>query len=211
MTSQDVISFKQTPIKIINDKETLEVFQDENLMNVVKFLRRGPMSITDLVKAFNEVGEEKSDKTIYRYLHKLIRTKLVAKAGKRVTSVKEDELVSETIYLRTAKAFITIAPLEGKEFVKGIECPIWASIRLLLQDFYGKQIDPEKFNKFINHLDKTKDKLVIDLFKKAESKTLDKIAELDWNGMNMILQYVGWLVLAKEMEISSELQKVMID
>lgn len=206
MVSQEVITYKQVPVKMISDIETLELFQDENLMYVVKFLRNGPMSISDLEKAFKDIGEEKSDKTIYRYLHKLIKAKLVAKAGKRVSSLKEDDLISETIYLRTAKAFITVNPVDTRECTDGPECPVWEVSRLLIGQIYGKEGDPKKFSKVVNEFDRIKDEMVINLFKKADEETLDKIAALDWGGINHILQFVGWLALSTKKDIGADIR-----
>ncbi|NHJ41076.1 MAG: ArsR family transcriptional regulator, partial [Asgard group archaeon] len=77
---QDVITFRQQPVKYIKDKETLEIFKKDHYKHVLKFLQKGPMTITDLMEAFEKLGEdfEKSDKSIYRYLKDLIKAKLVA-------------------------------------------------------------------------------------------------------------------------------------
>ena len=207
MVSQEVITYRQKPVKIIRDLDTLEFFRDENLMRVIKFLRNGPMSIQDLEKAFKEVGDEKSDKTIYRYLHKLIQAKLVAKAGKRVTSANEDDLISETIYLRTAKAFITITPIDLRECQGGPECAVWEVTRLLMGQLLGNTGDPDKFSKFASNLDKEKDELVIKLFENADDETLDKIADLDWSGINHVLQFAGWLAISNQIDIPADLRK----
>ena len=207
MTSQEVITYKQKPVRIIRDEETLEYFKDENLMYVIKFLKDGPMSIQDLEKAFKRIGEEKSDKTIYRYLHKLIQGKLVAKAGKRVTSVKEDDLVSETIYLRTAKAFITVMPIDIRECKGGEECPVWEVTRLLLGQLLGSKGDKKKFADFATSIDRDKDDLVINLFENADEETLDKIADLDWQGINHVLQFAGWLAICTKKDILKELKE----
>ncbi|HUU78063.1 MAG TPA: hypothetical protein VMX55_06920 [candidate division Zixibacteria bacterium] len=207
MTSQEVITYRQKPVKIIRDNKTLEFFRDENLMYVIKFLKNGPMSIQDLENAFTNIGVEKSDKTIYRYLHKLIQAKLVAKAGKRVSSVKEDDLVSETIYLRTAKAFITVQPIDLRECKGSADCPVWEVTRILIGQLIGNSGDAEKFAEFASSVDREKDEIVIKLFESADEDTLDKIADLDWQGINHVLQFAGWLALSTKMDIGKELRK----
>jgi len=209
MESQDVITFRQIPVKIINDADTLEFFKDPNLKLVVAFLKRGPMTITDLERLFKKKGNEKSDKSIYRYLHKLIQAKIVAKAGKRVTSTDEENLASETLYTRTAKAFITVMPVdESRDCGLGAECPVWEASRLLLSQIFGNEGDKKKFAEFANWLDKEKDKMAIDLFENADEETLEKVANLDWEGINYVLQFVGWFAIISQQDIKSKLNEI---
>ena len=83
LVAQDIISYEQETIKIMTD-EMMEVYEDKNLMNVIKFLRAGPRTINDLIKDFDEIGESKSDKSIYRYIKQLIESNIVAKAGPKI-------------------------------------------------------------------------------------------------------------------------------
>jgi len=209
MESQDVITFRQIPVKIINDEKTLSFFMDPNLKSVVSFLKKGPMTISDLERLFKEKGNEKSDKSIYRYLHKLIQAKIVAKAGKRVTSTDEENLASETLYTRSAKAFITVQPVdESRDCGLGAECPVWEATRLLLSQLLGNTGDKAKFAEFANRLDKEKDKLAIQLFENADEETLEKIANLDWQGINYVLQFVGWFALIAEQDVKADIEKI---
>jgi hypothetical protein len=209
MESQDVITFRQTPVKIINDEKTLNYFTDPNLKLVVSFLKKGPMTITDLERLFKKKGNEKSDKSIYRYLHKLIQARIVAKAGKRVTSTDADNLSSETLYMRTAKAFITVMPVdESRDCGLGSECPVWEASRLLLSQIYGSNGDKAKFAEFANWLDKEKDKLAIKLFESADEETLEKVANLDWEGINYVLQFVGWFAIASQVDVKAKLKEI---
>ena len=211
MVSQEVVTYKQKPVKIIKDTKTLKVFHDENLMMVLKFLKKGPKSIQDLVENFKTYGDEKSDKTIYRYLHKLIQVKLVAKAGKRVTSVDEEDLMSETIYLRTAKAFITVSPIDDRECKGSEECPVWEATRLLVGQNFNNTGDKKAFAKFATDLDRKIDNLVIQMFESADEETLDKIADLDWSGINHVMQFSGWLALSTKKDLKTELEKIYED
>lgn len=207
MVSQEAITYKQKPVKIIKDQETLKIFHDENLMTVLKFLKKGPCSIQDLVDKFKKNDDEKSDKTIYRYLHKLIQVKLVAKAGKRVTS-NEDDIISETIYMRSAKAFITVYPMDERECKGGEECPVWEAIRSLIGPFFDGQGDKKSFSELASKLDRDIDNLIIEMFENADDETLDKIADLDWSGINHVMQFAGWLAINSKMDIRKELEKV---
>ena len=134
---------------------------------VLKFLQRGPMSIADLEESFASLGKkfERSDKSIYRYLKELINRKLVVKGGKRVRK-DADEMKTETIFMRTAIAFITVTPIDDRD-CKGDElCPVWEGVRLLLEEQHNKKIDAKKFAAFANKLDQKMD----DLVKRATEK-----------------------------------------
>lgn len=204
--SKDVITFKQKPVLIIRDEETLEVFSDENLSLVLKFLIKGPLSIEDLEKNFKRYGEEKSDKSIYRYLNKLIEKKLVAKAGKRITSKNADDLTSETIYSRTAIAFITVAPVDKHVDAKeGEYGEVWIATKLLLEEFFGKKADSNEFLEFATKLDEEKDDLVIKLFENASDETLERVAKLNYMGVNFVLQFVGWLASISQSDLRTEI------
>ncbi|NHJ86521.1 MAG: hypothetical protein FK734_13735 [Asgard group archaeon] len=211
MESQDVITFKQRPVMVVSDDKRLEYFYDENLMHVLKFLKKGPMTITDLENEFKKIKDEKSDKSIYRYLSKLIKATLVAKAGKRITSVNEDNLSSETVYMRSAKAFIMIRPLDEKGCGKGADCPVWEATRFLLGKLYGGkklQDKAKEFSEFGIELDRQKDQLAIDLFETADEETLDKISALDWDGINYVLQFVSWFGLISQRDVKADLDKL---
>ena len=163
-------------------------------------------SLAVLPKSFKRIDEEKSDKSIYRYLSKLIDVKLVAKAGKRITSKNSEELISETIYIRTAIAFITVAPIDKHVNAKeGDACHVWIASKNLLEDFFGKKADTKEFLNFATKLDKQKDELVIKLFENANEKTLEKIADLNYSDVNFVLQFVGWLATSTKMDLEKEL------
>ena len=105
--SQDIISYKQKIILIIEENIMNKMKSEENLYHIIKSLRKGPMTVNELVDKFKEDGIKKSDKSIYRYLKTLIEYKMVARAGKRIASHDEKDLQSETIYIRTSRIFIT--------------------------------------------------------------------------------------------------------
>lgn len=207
---KNVVTFKQKPVIIIRDKETLDLFKDENLGYVLKFLRKEPMTIGDLEESFRKAGIEKSDKSIYRYLHKLLKVKLVAKAGKRITSKTSDNLTSETIYTRSAIAFITVAPVAEPGTDSKKNNSVWDATRLLLSEHFGKNASEKEFVKFANKLDKDRDQLVVNLFENATEETLEKVAQLDYQGINFLLQYIGWLAILPEQDIAKDLEQIFV-
>lgn len=210
LEKQDVITFKQQPVKFIKDKPTLEIFRKEHYKYVLKFLHKGPMTITDLMEAFEKLGEdfEKSDKSIYRYLKDLIKAKLVAKAGKRIIQNSSSEISTETIFIRTAIVFITITPVDDRGCEGNELCPVWEAIRILLEEHLDKKYDPKKFATYLNKVDKNRDNLVIKIFENAKEENLEKIANLDYMGVNFVLQFVGWLAIISEEDIAGKLKKL---
>ena len=74
--SQDIISYKQSVIKIIDEDIMHKMKSEENLYRIIKLLRKGPMTVNELVAKFAERGVKKSDKSIYRYLKTFNRIKL---------------------------------------------------------------------------------------------------------------------------------------
>ncbi|MCE7745859.1 MAG: hypothetical protein GPJ52_12070 [Candidatus Heimdallarchaeota archaeon] len=209
MESQDVITYTQKIVKVIDDEKTTKVIQDENLFPVLKYLQKGPMTIMDLVSIFKKSGEEKSDKTIYRYLHTLIKAKLVAKAGKRIISITEDELKSETLYMRTAKAFIFPEALKHDPNIseKGF-CPVFDAVRFLLKPvFDGKTLDSDCLQKFLFKIDQNRDDLLVELFTNIEDSTIREINELNWRELEYCLNYTSWAALAAKVDLKKELAK----
>jgi len=209
MESQDVITYTQKIVKVIDDEKTTKVIQDENLFPVLKYLQKGPMTIMDLVSIFKKSGEEKSDKTIYRYLHTLIKAKLVAKAGKRIISITEDELKSETLYMRTAKAFIFPEALKHDPNIseKGF-CPVFDAARFLLKPVTGgKTLDSDCFQKLLFKIDQERDDLLVELFKNIEDSTIREINELNWRELEYCLNYTSWAALAAKVDLKKELAK----
>lgn len=209
MDSQDVITYTQKIVKVIEDDKTAKVIRDENLFPVLKYLQKGPMTIMDLVTFFKKSGEEKSDKTIYRYLHTLIKAKLVAKAGKRIISITEDELKSETLYMRTAKAFIFPESLKHDlEFYEQGFCPVFDAARLLLKPVLdGKTLDGDCFQKFLFKIDQDRDDLLVELFKNIEDSSIREINELKWRELEYCLNYTSWAALAAKIDMKKELAK----
>ncbi len=206
--SQDIISYKQK-VSIVPDEQIMRrVFSDENLMLIVKALRKGPMTVLDLVEEFKAEGIKKSDKSVYRYLKDLIECKLVARAGKRITSVTEKDLQSETIYIRTAKFFLT-GGLKHKEGKLGVEKTkkLFDLIFVILNKRYPEKITTvEGVKTLLNKFDVKKDKLLVDLLENADEEVFQKESELDWGLVQYLLEYVGWLALLLEGNIDKEIE-----
>ncbi|MFX0016731.1 MAG: hypothetical protein ACFFB2_18905, partial [Promethearchaeota archaeon] len=97
-TPQDAISFKQRFVKVLRGKEA-EVWNNEKLVQVIKILQKGPMTLNEISAAYRIKGEKKSDITLYRYLNTLEKLKLVVPGGKRVSMNEKNQLKSQTLYV----------------------------------------------------------------------------------------------------------------
>jgi len=110
--------FKPDGIRIIRDQKLIEFFEDENYSIILNVLREKPMTVKELTKRYNEyvteIGTKKrltqdrileglrTDKTMYRYIKKLTKAKLITPAGQRMVIGKT---ATEVLYTRTAKIF----------------------------------------------------------------------------------------------------------
>lgn len=207
--SQDIISYKQKIIQIIDDEIMYNMKYEENLYLIIKLLRKGPMTVNELVTKFEEHGIKKSDKSIYRYLKTLIDYKLVARAGKRITSQNEKDLQSETIYIRTSRIFIT-DNLKHKEEKLGEEKTkkLFELIYAILNRRYPDKItSPDGIMKLLKKFDKNKNELTVDLLENSTDTIFQQEAELDWDLVEYFLEYIGWIALMLEFNVEEEIEK----
>ncbi|MFX0050909.1 MAG: hypothetical protein ACFE8U_06390 [Candidatus Hermodarchaeota archaeon] len=196
---QDAITYTQDLIKEISDLNTIKLFEDKNLMLVLKFLRtKSSMTVKDLEDSFAEVGEKKSDKSIYRYLKKLEEADLVVPAGKRVFPSDKKKIATQTLYMRTAKIFFPIKTPEAESFEeqerqhkKKIEV-IGAMIG---NHFQNKLKSADCLDKLITKISSEKIRLSQKLFQEADTTTASMISELEWDCIVSVLETIGLLVL----------------
>ena len=200
--SQDAITYRQELLKIIRDEDAAKQFEDRNLFLVLKFLRKGPMTLEDLVIAFKEANDEKSDKTIYRYLNKLGKTSLVARAGKRISTNEENQITTQTLYTRTAKVFFNAITHKCREEYKNHEEKkerMIKAIGILVGQRFNKRKGFEVILKaLLTKIDNRKQELLEELVGTANEEALDCIADLDWKEINYVLESVVLLALLNE-------------
>jgi hypothetical protein len=205
-----MITYKQKVVKVPDEKTLRKMASDENLMLIITALRKGPMTVKELVKEFEEkTGKAKSDKSVYRYLKELIELKIVARAGKRITSVDEENLQTETIYIRTAKLFLTgnmkhKSEKLGKEKVDQLMDVIQS---LLAERYRDKIKSKEGIHNLLLKFDEEKERLLVEVLENANEKTLEKISQVDWKLIDYLVEYTGWLALVLELNIEEEIEK----
>lgn len=199
MVHQDVITFEPERIKIIYDKKINEVLLDPNHIPIIRVLRKGPMTVREIEKAYVEEAkrsdeiEAKSDKTIYRYLKVLEKADLVVPAGQRVVIGKT---ATETLFSRTAEAFIT-----GQSEQEYWSCDTGKELsdnmaQMLSKLIGGKKADTNCIVKFMNEFDAVGNKYIIGLLEEADDEMIDLITGLDWAYKDKVLNYVSFFAIA---------------
>ncbi len=195
---EDAITGKQILFLEITDKDVLTLFQDENLMQILTFLRSTPyMTVKDLEVSFKTIGNEKSTKSIYRYLKKLEEGKLVLPAGKRVKASPNEKLKTETLYMRTAKMFFPkMEETEPDPEVKLQHETFDNVLSKLLGDHLGLTINSVKeLGTLAKELKLSMFESSTTLLKSADEETANLISTLDWNSVNHLINTLGLLTL----------------
>jgi len=106
---QDIITYDPPPVKIIRNRDTINLFYIPNYYIIIIALRQQPMTVRDLKQAFKDYAKKYGGikpigvKSIYRYLKALEEAGLVAPAGQRVVPGK---MVNETLFARTGQIFL---------------------------------------------------------------------------------------------------------
>ncbi|MFX0185452.1 MAG: hypothetical protein ACFE95_20405, partial [Candidatus Hodarchaeota archaeon] len=196
---QDAITYTQDLIKEISDLNTIKLFEDKNLMLVLKFLRtKSSMTVKDLEESFTKVGEKKSDKSIYRYLKKLEEADLVVQAGKRVFPSDKKKIATQTLYMRTAKIFFPIKKPETEvsdeqqqQHKKKIEV-IGSIIGNHLQT---KMSSADCLDNLISKIYSERMRLSQKLFQEADNNVASLISQLEWKCIESVLETVSLLAL----------------
>ncbi|GAH31585.1 unnamed protein product [marine sediment metagenome] len=168
------------------------------------FLRRilnhkGPLTISNILDEFRDDKNEKSVKTIYRYLGKLTDKDMITKCGKRVYENNK----SDTLYGITAKFFLIgvetnpFTDSEDEDMIK-IRKTLVDFISIVLQNnFEGKEIDVECFEKKIMEWYAISNSELIKNIETATEEAINKVmtAEMTADSGRFLMDVVFWLGL----------------
>ncbi|MCK5184231.1 MAG: ArsR family transcriptional regulator, partial [Candidatus Heimdallarchaeota archaeon] len=77
MAFRDIITNQQKVVQVFTGDEIEELLSETNHRQVLHFLFKGPLTVEELEIAFEKSGNDKSDKSISRYLGKLKKAGLV--------------------------------------------------------------------------------------------------------------------------------------
>lgn len=187
--SQRVLHKRSEFMRFIKDEKTIEILKDQNHYPILKILKKEPMTVKELEKAYEEeTNKRKSNKTIYRYLKTLEDANLVIPAGQLVTTGKT---ATETIYARSAIAFYLVGEAgtwcegeRGKRIMIGIE-------KMLGPQFNNKKVSVDKLSQLIG------------TYEKQKLSEMEKLAEIVGDGMSDIIEEFDFKDISHILEFSS--------
>lgn len=168
------------------------------------FLRRilnnkGPLTIDNILEEYKEDKNEKSIKTIYRYLGKLTDKDMVTKCGKRVYENNK----SDTLYGITAKFFLIgvetnpFTDMGDENMTKIRKILVDFISNVLENNFEGKEIDVECFEKKIMEWYTISNSELIKNIETASEEAINKVmtAEMTADSGRFLMDVVFWLGL----------------
>ena len=100
----NTLNYQEKFIQLINN-EQWKLLDAKNFSMLMEILNEGPKSVLEIVNSFKQKENEKHVKTIYRYLRKLQKARLVVPAGLINTDIEKRVNASRTLYGRSARIF----------------------------------------------------------------------------------------------------------
>lgn len=204
MRVQDVITYNQRITKKIVDKEVAKYFYDKDYGLLLMFLRTGPKTIKEIEEAYAAEGNEKSDKTLYRYIRTLEEVGLAVEAGKRIFTDEENRNKSVSIFMRTAKVFYD--ETMDKATTKASKKKVYQAYKILLD-----QVDEEKsFTKeciedIMTKLSKAEER-AIEFIQNSDEKVFELLEGQDFTEINQFIQNIAWLIMIYKSDIKERLK-----
>ena len=199
MTFRDIITNKQKIVQVFIEADVEELLSDNNHRSLLHFLFKGPLTVEELEIAFEDSGNEKSDKTIYRYLNKLKKAGLVIEAGKRIFSDQDNQIKTKTLFSRVAKIIFT--PISRFAGDKNLEQRALEVTNILLKERLGfKELaDSKCLLNNLNEIMEIKKQTISNIFDNIDNPELLKmVEEFDIHELYPILDYLGWILLSIE-------------
>ncbi|NHJ32171.1 MAG: winged helix-turn-helix transcriptional regulator [Asgard group archaeon] len=209
MAFRDIITNRQKVVQVFTEDEVEEILSDDNHRQVLQFLFKGPLTIEELEIAFKKSGNDKSDKSIYRYLGKLKKAGLVIEAGKRIFSDQANQIKTQTLFARVAK--IIFAPIRFYDKDESIERRSLILVNEILKERLELKdsADLDCLRTKMDVIYKQKNAVTKDFFENVENDSiLDLIQDFEIYDLYPILDFTGWILLFdKHPEFYNELKK----
>ena len=166
------------------------------------------MTIRELVKEYKKEGYTKSESSVYRYVQKMIQNKVAAKAGKRVTSINEEEIRSETLYTRTARVFLITNRLSKLEKYRETSHQSIKLTRFLLEhNFKDRESTDKDFEEFADKLIELRFKTLSELIESADESILELFNDLEFTSIQDIMEAVSWISIIDKPEFRESFNK----
>ncbi|MHA1155804.1 MAG: winged helix-turn-helix domain-containing protein [Candidatus Heimdallarchaeota archaeon] len=199
MTHQDIITNEQQLVKVLSELSVENVLDDNNHRFLLHFLVKQPLTVDEIKIEFKKSGNDKSDKTIYRYLKKLKRAGLVIEAGKRIFTDNKNQIKTQTLFARVAKIIFTPqGKTDSNPKLKQTSLKITS---MLLKDRLNLRSDADLdcIQKQVDNITKVKNELISDHFQSSKnSELMGLIQTMDIYELYPILDTVSWILLLNE-------------
>ncbi len=199
MTHQDIITNEQQLVKVLSELSVENVLDDNNHRFLLHFLVKQPLTVDEIKIEFKKSGNDKSDKTIYRYLKKLKRAGLVIEAGKRIFTDNKNQIKTQTLFARVAKIIFTPqGKTDSNPKLKQTSLKITS---MLLKDRLNLRSDADLdcIQKQVDNIAKVKNELISDHFQSSKnSELMGLIQTMDIYELYPILDTVSWILLLNE-------------
>ncbi|MFW9924440.1 MAG: hypothetical protein ACFFDW_14245 [Candidatus Thorarchaeota archaeon] len=200
MMEQNVITFKQDFYKIIRDKKIAQYFYDENYMMLIRALRKGPMTIEEIMGMYEKEDNEKALKTVYRYIKALQEVGLVVEAGKKIITDEYNKNKSITIFMRSAKVYVDFTTRE--EDAKKDMLSFAKALAITLKPFFrDKKLNIEKLREVITQIFYDGQEIFADNYKEYEQELTELIDDFDYMDINMFLNTFGWIAMILKYDV----------
>jgi len=210
MEVQDVITYNQKIVSYIKDKEIAQYFYDKDYGLLLQVLRSGPKTIKEIEIAYRTADNEKSDKTIYRYIKDLTDNGLLVEAGKRIFTDEQNKNKTSTIFMRTAKVFYDHTKTwkihdQSKDKDEKMN-NVFSALKILLESLYeGKEFSIDYITKIYNKIYNKGDELALEAIEKTGDKLFKLLEHLDYFDLNEFILNLNWFLLVFDEKFRKEL------
>jgi len=192
----DIVDFHPDLLKIVDEK-TFRTITDPNYYPLIKALKRQPMTLKELIKAYNKIAKKpRAEKTLYRYLRDLIEAELVVAAGQRVVLGKK---VTETLYSRAARIYYWF-PESVREISPEIQETKAKALSIMLESCGISPRSIECIKQLLIEMEMTKEEAMSKLAEISENEEFKElIRNLDLEHTTSIIDefYIFWWILSQ--------------
>lgn len=195
---EDIVRFEPKPLLLITNDEANQLLWDFSHSALVRILRQGPMTLKEIEKEYSEIAkkeeliDQKSDTTLYRYVKALESAGLITQAGKRVYFGKN---ATEILYARTARVFQNQA-LHTSYWESERGRTFYDRMYAAISNIYdGYEADKECLRNYILKFERAKETEFEKLLPKLDEDELDAITGGDWWEIEQTLRYSSLFAL----------------
>ena len=208
MQVQDVITYNQKIVFRIRDKEVAKYFYDKDYELLLRILRTGPKTIKEIEEAYRAEGNEKSDKTLYRYIRTLEEVGLAVEAGKRIYTDEEHRNKSVSIFMRTAKVFFDESKVDEHDKSKKASADEYKAYKSLLDLLdEEKTFTVECLQEILHKVKKEGEDLAIELIQKADDDVFNLLLKHDFTDINTFILNLAWLIMVYKKNLKERMEE----